>query len=106
MLGSWLVARQLQHTSELYGFFAIVLGLTFWLYLAAQIFVYAAEVNVVLGRRLWPRSVAPPPLTPADEATLTARAKAEEQRPEQHVDVTFDDPRDTAEPHDVNEVRT
>jgi len=90
-LGSWLVARQLQHSSELYGFFAIVLGLLFWLFLSAQILVYCAEVNVVLARRLWPRSLAPPPLTSADERTLTARAKAEERMPEQHVDVTFDD---------------
>ena len=90
-LGSWLVARQLQHSSELYGFFAIVLGLLFWLFLAAQILVYSAEVNVVLARRLWPRSLAPPPLTNADERTLTARAKAEERRPGQHVDVTFDE---------------
>jgi uncharacterized BrkB/YihY/UPF0761 family membrane protein len=91
-LGSYLVARQLQHTSELYGFFAIVLGLLFWLYLAALILVYVSEVNVVRARRLWPRSISPPPLTPADEETLAARAKAEERRPEQHVDVTFDDP--------------
>ena len=90
-LGSWLVARQLQHSSELYGFFAIVLGLLFWLFLAAQILVYSAEVNVVLARRLWPRSLAPPPLTNADERTLTARAKAEARRPGQHVDVTFDE---------------
>jgi YihY family inner membrane protein len=41
-LGGWLVARQLPHTSELYGFFAIVLGLLFFLYLAGQLTVYAA----------------------------------------------------------------
>ena len=68
-----------------------MLGLLFWLFLAAQILVYSAEVNVVLARRLWPRSLAPPPLTNADERTLTARAKAEARRPEQHVDVTFDE---------------
>ena len=89
-LGSWLVARQLRHTSELYGFFGIVLGLLFFLYLASQIMVYAAEVNVVRTRRLWPRSVRPPPLTEADEQALTDSARAEERRPEQHVDVTFD----------------
>jgi YihY family inner membrane protein len=89
-VGSYLVARQLRHTSELYGFFAVVLGLMFWLYLTAQILVYAAEVNVVRARHLWPRSLAPPPLTPADEETLSAVARAEERRPEQHVDVHFD----------------
>jgi YihY family inner membrane protein len=89
-LGSWLVARQLRHTSELYGFFGIVLGLLFFLFLASQILVYAAEVNVVRARRLWPRSVHPPPLTAADEQALIDRARAEERRPEEHVDVTFD----------------
>ncbi len=98
-LGGWLVTRQLQHTSELYGFFAIVLGLMFWIYLGAQILVYASEVNVVRARHLWPRSLQPP-LTTADERTLTALAKTEERRPEQHVDVTFDEPEARApEPH-------
>lgn len=90
LLGTYLVARQLQHTTELYGFFAIVLGLLFWLMLAAQVFVYSAEVSVVRSRRLWPRALAPPPLTPADERTLADLARAEERRPEQHVDVRFD----------------
>jgi hypothetical protein len=80
----------LRHTSELYGFFGIVLGLLFFLFLASQILVYAAEVNVVRARRLWPRSVHPPPLTAADEQALIDRARAEERRPEEHVDVTFD----------------
>ena len=49
LLGSLLVARQLRHTSELYGTFGVVLGLLFFLYLASQITVYAAEINVVRG---------------------------------------------------------
>jgi uncharacterized BrkB/YihY/UPF0761 family membrane protein len=88
-LGSWLVARQLQHTSELYGTFGVVLGLLFFLYLAAQITVYAAEVNVVRARHLAPRALAPP-LTEADEAVLTDIAAAEQRRPEEAVDVSFE----------------
>jgi YihY family inner membrane protein len=60
LVGGWLVTRQLRHTSELYGFFAIVLGLLFWLYLAAQILVYVSEINAVRARRLWPRSLRHP----------------------------------------------
>ena len=86
-VGGWLVARQLRHTSELYGTFGVVLGLLFFLYLAAQIIVYAAEVNVVRARHLVPRSLAPPPLTEADEAVLTDVVEAEQRRPEQDVDV-------------------
>ena len=92
-IGGWLVARQLQHASELYGTFGVVLGLLFFLYLAAQITVYAAEVNVVRARHLVPRSLAPPPLTEADEAVLTDVVEAEQRRPEQDVDVSFEHPR-------------
>ncbi len=92
-LGSWLVARQLRHTSELYGTFGLVLGLLFFLYLAAQITVYAAEINVVRARRLVPRSLAPPPLTEADEQVLGDVVLAEQRRPEQVVEVEFEEPR-------------
>jgi hypothetical protein len=35
---------------------------------------YAAEVNVVLARRLWPRAFVQPPLTEADRASLALQA--------------------------------
>jgi YihY family inner membrane protein len=92
ILGSWLVARQLRHTSQLYGTFGVVLGLLFFLYLAAQIVVYAAEVNVVRARHLAPRSLAPPPLTLADRAVLADVVTTEQRRPEQSVAVTFERP--------------
>jgi uncharacterized BrkB/YihY/UPF0761 family membrane protein len=92
-LGTWLVARQLRHTSELYGTFGVVLGLLFFLYLASEITVYAAEVNVVRVRHLVPRSLAPPPLTAADEVVLADVAEAEQRRPEESVAVTFEHPR-------------
>lgn len=38
-----------------YGAFALVLGVIAWLHLGAQATVLAAELNVVLARRLWPR---------------------------------------------------
>lgn len=90
-LGGYLVAHQLRHAKEVYGFFGSVLGLLSWLYLGAQVTLYAAEVNVVRARRLWPRSIVQPPLTNADERTLEAIARQEERRPEQSVDVTFVD---------------
>ncbi|MFE7526451.1 YihY/virulence factor BrkB family protein [Kitasatospora sp. NPDC057542] len=89
--GSLLVAHELRHASQVYGFFATVIGLLFWLYLAAQVTVYAAEVDVVLARRLWPRSLLQPPLTDADQAVLSSVARQEERRPEQRVDVSFHD---------------
>jgi uncharacterized BrkB/YihY/UPF0761 family membrane protein/quercetin dioxygenase-like cupin family protein len=55
-VGGYLVDHYLRHTSQVYGVFAIVLGLLFWLYLGARLTLYAAEVNVVAARRLWPRA--------------------------------------------------
>jgi YihY family inner membrane protein len=91
-LGTWLVDRQLRGASELYGFFAIVLGLLSWLYLGAQMMLLSAELNVVLARGLWPRSLQPPPLTEPDREVLTAEVTEEAARPSQDVHVHFDEP--------------
>jgi uncharacterized BrkB/YihY/UPF0761 family membrane protein len=90
LVGTALVQHQLRHTEALYGQFGFVLGLIGWLYLVAQITLYASEINVVLARRLWPRSILQPPLTGADERVLSAIALQEERRPEQNVDVAFE----------------
>lgn len=55
--GAQLVSHQLRHLSNLYGTFATVLGLVWWVALGALLTVYAAECNVVLVRHLWPRSI-------------------------------------------------
>jgi YihY family inner membrane protein len=88
-LGVFIVDRQLQHANLIYGVFAVVIVLLGWLYLSAQLLLYAAEVNVVLARRLWPRSLLQPPLTGPDRQVLTALAEAEERRPEQRIEVSF-----------------
>jgi uncharacterized BrkB/YihY/UPF0761 family membrane protein len=56
-LGTGLVQHQLKHTSDTYGAFASVIGIVTYLLLLATLTVYAAELNVVLDRHLWPRSV-------------------------------------------------
>jgi YihY family inner membrane protein len=88
--GTLLIAHQLSHTSQVYGTFAIVLGLIGWIYLAAMVTMYAAEANVVLARHLWPRSMVQPPLTPADERVLSAIVEQEARHPEQRVTVRYD----------------
>jgi YihY family inner membrane protein len=60
-LGGLLVSHLLRHTTQLYGFFAIVLGLVFWLSLGSQLFVYSSQTNVVLAKHLWPRHLDDPP---------------------------------------------
>jgi YihY family inner membrane protein len=89
--GGYLVGHNLKHASQVYGFFAIVLGLLSWLYLGAEVMLYAAEVNVVRARRLWPRSILQPPLTPSDKRALADLARQEERRPEESIQVTFTD---------------
>jgi YihY family inner membrane protein len=90
ILGAYLVHHFLKSASA-YGVFATVLGLLAWIYLAVNVTVYAAEVNVVLARRLWPRSIVQPPLTEADRYSIALQALQNQRRPEQQVEVTFDD---------------
>jgi YihY family inner membrane protein len=91
-VGGYIVSHQLQGASDTYGTFAMVIGLLAWIYLGAQITLFAAEVNVVRKRRLWPRAIVQPPLTDADERALTSYAKQEERRPEEDVIVRIREP--------------
>jgi YihY family inner membrane protein len=86
--GYW--AGKVQHENAYYGTFGVVLGLMAVLYLGAQITIFAAEVNVVRARRLWPRSLFGPPLTAADKRSLTSSAEIEERMNEENVEVSFD----------------
>jgi YihY family inner membrane protein len=90
VLGTWLVHHYL-HSDSVYGVFADVLGLVAWIYIAVEVTVYSAEINVVLARRLWPRAIVQPPLTEADRASMALQALQNQRRPEQHIEVTFDD---------------
>lgn len=56
-LGGYIVAHELKNLDALYSYFALALGLMFWLYLQAQIVYYAMEVAYVSSHRLWPRSI-------------------------------------------------
>ncbi len=90
ILGTYLV-HHFVHSSSAIGYFATVLGLVAYIYLAVEITVYAAEVNVVLARRLWPRSIVQPPLTEADRASMALQALQNQRREEQHIEVSFHD---------------
>jgi YihY family inner membrane protein len=88
--GTYLVHHFLR-TDSVYSVFGTVLGLLAWIYLGAEIAVYAAEANVVLARHLWPRSIVQPPLTSADRTVLADQALQNQRRDDQHVEVSFDD---------------
>ena len=88
-LGGFYIDHELKHTGPLYGTFALVLGLLAWLYLGAQLTIFAAEINVVRTRRLWPRSFFSDPLLEADRRALTSSAEVEERVEEENVEVSF-----------------
>ncbi len=67
--GTAFLSARLGHANEVYGTFALVLGALGWIYLEALVLMLAAEINVVLHGRLWPRAL----LTPfTDDVQLTA----------------------------------
>lgn len=88
-IGTALIQHQLKHAQAVYGQFGFVLGLMAWLALVAQLTLYSAELNVVLDRRLWPRSFAPP-ITDADRRALRDLAHQEERTVEERVAVGFE----------------
>jgi membrane protein len=99
ILGTYFVTHTLRGAGEAYGVFGLVLGLMAWIYLLALVTVFAAEINVVAERRLWPRALLTPftddvRLTSADERAYTGYADSERHKGFQVVDVGFDPPPD------------
>ena len=90
-LGTLLLHHYLNDYS-VYGIFGTVLGLLAWVYISMEIVVYAAELNVVLSRRLWPRSIVQPPLTDADLVVLADQALMNQRRDDQQVTVSYENP--------------
>ncbi len=103
-VGSYLVTHRLHDLRGLYGQFALVLATLFWLYLQAQVLVYAIEINVVHARRLWPRSMTGHNLTAADRKAYRLYAAREAYRPkdEEQIDVSFG-PTEADEPHPTDQ---
>ncbi|MDP9072915.1 MAG: YihY/virulence factor BrkB family protein, partial [Actinomycetota bacterium] len=86
-LGTGLVQHQLRHASDTYGAFASVIGVVTYLLLLAKLTVYAAELNPVLARRLWPRALPTAPPTAADDQVLRDRAHQEQRREDERIGV-------------------
>jgi membrane protein len=79
IVGGYYITHTVKNASSTYGFFAIVIGLLAWIYLQAQVLLYAAEVNVVRLHRLYPRALFPPPPTDADRRAYQHYAEAEDR---------------------------
>lgn len=92
--GGVYVSHELRHTGPLYGSFALVLGLLAWLYLGAQLTLFSAEVNVVLARRLWPRSLFAPGLLEADRRATRESVRAQNRNAGERIEVHFEEPKE------------
>jgi len=91
-LGGYYIDHELRRTGPLYGVFALVLGLLAWMYLGAQLTIFAAELNVVRARRLWPRSFFSPPFLEADRRAMRTSAQIQQRIEGEDVDVSFSRP--------------
>jgi YihY family inner membrane protein len=89
-LGVFYARHEVAHASHLYGSLATVIGILAWIYLGAQLTLYAAEVNVVLAEHLWPRSLFGM-RTAADRRALVRQAQQARRGLGEEIMVTFDD---------------
>jgi uncharacterized BrkB/YihY/UPF0761 family membrane protein len=91
-VGTGLVTHQLKHANETYGTFGTVIGIVTFLLLLAKLSLYAAELNPVLARRLYPRAL---PLggepTDADRQVLASLVRVEQRTDDQAIGVGFGD---------------
>jgi membrane protein len=84
-VSGYFISHQLAHASPIYGTFAIVIGLIAWLYLVAQLTLYAVQISVVRTYRLWPRSMAPPPYTEPDRRAFQLYAQVQKRIKEEDI---------------------
>ncbi|WP_433293935.1 YihY/virulence factor BrkB family protein [Pseudonocardia sp. CA-142604] len=102
-MGAFFVSHGLMGSTQVYGLFGIVLGLLAWIYVEAMIIVLAAELNAVLGRRLYPRSLLTPfvedvELTRADRRSYTSYASTQRFKEQQTINVQFEPRGESAKP--------
>jgi len=96
-VGQYYTTQVLAGTEGMDAAFGLVLGLIGIIYIASFIGVIGIEVNVVLARRLWPRSlrtlfVDRPELTDADRRAYASYAQAQRHKTAEKVQVAFEDP--------------
>ncbi len=89
MVGGAYLNHVVSGATATYGAFAVVIGLLAWLFLLAQLTTYAAELNVVLAQRLWPRSLRRERLRRADRRVLRSIASRQQRVPQQGITVEF-----------------
>jgi membrane protein len=88
--GGILIAHQLHNLSAVYGTFAVVLGMLFWIYLLSQVVLLGVEVDTVRHFKLYPRSITNGNLqTDADRYAYELYAKTEKYVPNETIRTRF-----------------
>jgi uncharacterized BrkB/YihY/UPF0761 family membrane protein len=109
-LGTAYTTGVIKQTGGMTAVFSVVLGLIGIIYFASLIGVVGMQVNVVLARRLWPRSIRSVfvdrgELTDADRRAYASYVRAQQHKGAENVVVTFTDP-DTGKHHVVEDPGT
>ena len=84
-VSAFIISRHLKSAQSTYGHFATVITILWWFYLQSVITLLAAQLNVVLRERLYPRSIVAAPQTEADYRVLQAYAQERTYQPEETV---------------------
>jgi membrane protein len=97
LAGTFYVDHVIREANGMNATFALVLGLIALIYVAAVMGVLGIEVNVVLERRLWPRSLASlfvdnTDLTAADRKAYAGYARSQQHKTIGSIEVSFQDP--------------
>lgn len=88
-LSSLIISRHLQSAQSTYGTFATVITMLWWFYLQGQITLLGAQLNVVLKRRMWPRSLVGGPDTSADHHAYEQYAQERTYHDEEEISTRF-----------------
>lgn len=89
-LGTGLLTHQLKHAESTYGTFGGIIGIVAFLLLLGKLSLYAAELNPVLSRGLYPRALPlVEDLTDADKRVLASVVYQEQRREDQAIGVGF-----------------
>ena len=88
-VGTGLITHELRNASNTYGTFGSVIGIVAFLLLLAKLSLYAAELNPVLHRELYPRALPMGEMTDADRQVHRALIHEQRRSPEEHIGVGY-----------------
>ena len=72
LLSTLIISRYLKNAQSTYGHFATVITILWWFYLQSIITMLGAQLNVVLKKHDYPRSLTDAPRGAAEESSPTA----------------------------------